>query len=128
GAPDDRLEDDPGPEHAAEAAAHTQGVRPTNAARPGPEVAGIEGPVQAFDRLAKREDPATLEAYARYMVATQSDDATEHRARELARKAAEKAPTIERLLLAGELAEGRNQRAVWLEKAEALAKKSRPAA
>ena len=45
---------------------------------------------------------------------------TEHRARELARKAADKAPTVERLLLAGELAESRNQRADWIAKAEAL--------
>jgi tetratricopeptide (TPR) repeat protein/transglutaminase-like putative cysteine protease len=65
-----------------------------------------------------------LEAYARYLVLTQSDDDTENKAREIARRAAEKAPTIPRLLLAGNLAEGRNQRALWIEKAEALAKKS----
>ncbi len=119
GAPDERIEADADPQHAAEAAAHTQGMRPVNAP---PRAQPLEGPVQAFDRLVKGDDPATLEAYARYLVATQSDDATEHRARELARRAAEKAPTVERLLLAGELAEGRNQRAVWLEKAEARAK------
>jgi hypothetical protein len=84
---------------------------------------GVEGPVQTFDRLAKSGDATTLEAYARYLVMTQSDDPTEHRARELARKAAEAAPTARRLLLAGELAEGRNQRAAWIEKAEAQVKK-----
>ena len=68
----------------------------------------------------KSEDPATLEAFARYLGATGSDDPTEHRARELARKAADKAPTVERLLLAGELAESRNQRADWIAKAEAI--------
>jgi tetratricopeptide (TPR) repeat protein len=76
--------------------------------------------VQAFERRVKGEDPASLEAYARYLVATGSDDPTEHRARELARKAAEKAPTVPRLLLAGEVAESRNQRAAWIERAEAL--------
>jgi tetratricopeptide (TPR) repeat protein len=81
---------------------------------------GIEGPVQAFERLAASNDPAMLEAYARYLVITQSDDPAEHRARELANRAAERAPTIPRLLLAGGLAEGRNQKAVWLDKAEEL--------
>jgi transglutaminase-like putative cysteine protease/Tfp pilus assembly protein PilF len=51
---------------------------------------------------------------------TGSDDPTEHRARELAHEAADKAPTVERLLLAGELAESRNQPATWIARAEAL--------
>jgi tetratricopeptide (TPR) repeat protein len=80
----------------------------------------VEGPVQAFERMIRSNDPETLEAYARYLVITQSDDPSEHRARELARRAAERAPTIPRLLLAGGLAEGRNQQAVWIDKAEEL--------
>ena len=58
--------------------------------------------------------PASLAAYARYLVLTQSDDPSEHRARDLARRAADRAPTIPRCLLAGELAENRNQRAIWI--------------
>jgi tetratricopeptide (TPR) repeat protein len=61
-----------------------------------------------------------LEAYARYLGATGSDDPSEHRARELSRRAAEASPTIPRLLLAGEVAESRNQRAAWVSRAEAL--------
>jgi len=83
-------------------------------------VGRVEGPLQAFARLSATGDAATLEAYARYLVVTQSDDPSQHKARELARRAAEMAPTIPRELIAGELAEGRNQKAVWIEKAEAL--------
>jgi tetratricopeptide (TPR) repeat protein len=81
---------------------------------------GVEGPMQAFERLVRTDDPAMLEAYARYLVITQSDDAAAHRARELATRAATRAPTIPRLLLAGGLAEGRNQKAVWLDRAEEI--------
>ncbi|MEO8874459.1 MAG: hypothetical protein ABI461_02640 [Polyangiaceae bacterium] len=84
----------------------------------------VSGPLQVFEKSEKGGDAATLEAYARYMTSTGSDDPNEHHARDLATKAAEKAPTIPRLLLAGELAENRNQQAIWLEKAEALAKKN----
>ena len=87
---------------------------------------GPEGPAQAFEKLVKGHDPAMLEAFARYLGATGSDDPTEHRARQLANEAAEKAPTIPRLLLAGELAENRNQRAAWIAKAEALSAPGRP--
>jgi cellulose synthase operon protein C len=117
GGPDEHLEADADPVHStSEGGAAVSGGKvglplPTDR---------IEGPAQAFDRLARGGDPAVLEAYARYLGTTGSDDPTEHRARELARRAAEKAPTIERMLLAGELAESRNQRAWWIEKAEAL--------
>jgi transglutaminase-like putative cysteine protease/tetratricopeptide (TPR) repeat protein len=82
-----------------------------------------EGPIQAFERMVLSNDPTMLEAYSRYLVITQSDDPSEHRARELARRAAERAPTISRLLLAGGLAEGRNQQAVWIDRAEDLVKR-----
>jgi cellulose synthase operon protein C len=80
----------------------------------------MEGPVPTFERLTQSNDPAMLEAYARYLVITQSDDPADHRARELANRAAERAPTIPRVLLAGGLAEGRNQKGVWLDKAEEI--------
>ena len=115
GTPDEHLEVDADPRHATgpEAAveSETRGVRP-----PGP----VEGPVQTFERLVAGGDPAVLEGYARYLEATGADDPSEHRARELARKAADTAPTVARLLLAGDVAESRNQRAQWIDRAEAL--------
>jgi len=115
GAPDSKLEADADPRHSTpeESAVPAKG-------KPAGGAGGAEGPVQAFERLAQGDDPAILESYARYLGATGSDDPTEHRARELARKAADKAPTVLRLLLAGDAAESRNQRASWIERAEAL--------
>jgi tetratricopeptide (TPR) repeat protein len=110
----------PKPGSPAFAEAATSGHAKAALPKPPLSVGRVEGPVQAFDRLAASGDAAMLEAYARYLVVTQSDDPSQHKARELARKAAEKSPTIPRLLLAGELAEGRNQKAVWIDKAEAL--------
>ncbi len=91
---------------------------------------GVEGPLQAFQRLTSKKHPAAadLEAYARYLVATSGDDPTVHEARDLARRAAEKAPTVDRLLLAGKLAEDHNQRAEWVKKAVALANKQKVSA
>jgi tetratricopeptide (TPR) repeat protein len=116
GAPDEHLEVDADPrlstaQGGAVAALGKGEVPPPSAAK---------GPVEAFEEMVKRDNPAALEAYARYLGATGSDDPSEHRARELARRAAEKAPTVARLLLAGDAAESRNQRATWIEKAEAL--------
>jgi tetratricopeptide (TPR) repeat protein/transglutaminase-like putative cysteine protease len=120
GAPDANLESDPDPAHSKEAAA----VRFRKGEKlPAPKV---EGPVTAFDKLSAKDDPAALEAYARYMVLTQSDDPAENRARDIARRAAEKARTIPRCLLAGELAENRNQRAIWIDRAEELARRGAP--
>ncbi len=121
GAPDSHIESDPDPAHSVEAAAQKfkKGLPP-----PLQSATAMEGPVTAFERLTHGgKDASMLDAYARYLVATQSDDTAERRARELARKAAEMAPTVKRLILAGELAESRNQRASWIEKAEALASK-----
>lgn len=83
------------------------------------------GPVPAFQALTagKAPRPADLEAYARYLDATGGDDKTKHEARDLARRAAELEPSVERLLLAGELSEDRNQRREWVDKAETLAMK-----
>ena len=117
GAPDANIEVDDDPLKSSSGDERAQKTVPATARRPGPS--RVEGPLQAFERLSKSGDPATLEAFARYLVMTQGDDPSDHRARELARKAAEKGPTIARLLLAGDLAEGRNQRAEWIGKAEA---------
>ncbi len=118
GQPDPHIEVDPDPAHST----------PQGGAVPAPAKghavlasARVVGAVQAFERLVKGDDPTVLEAYARYLEATGADDPTEHRARELARKAADKAPTIERLLLAASAAENRNQQAGWIEKAEDFA-------
>lgn len=122
GAPDADLEVDPDPKHSTRQDGAVMALGKGVVERTG----GVEGPAQAFERLAKGDDPAMLEAFARYLGATGSDDPSEHRARELARKAAERAPTIDRLLLAGELAESRNQRGEWIAKAEALAERVHP--
>jgi tetratricopeptide (TPR) repeat protein len=82
----------------------------------------VRGPLQTLEALAKTGGPPQLEALARYLVDTASDDPTDHTARDLAAKAADGAPTIKRLLLASELAENRNQAGLRIEKAETLVK------
>ncbi len=125
GGPDKYLEVDPDPAHSTKAGGAVEQLG--KGVAPGPTVQKLEGALQAFERMtAKSEDPALLEAFARYLTLTASDDNAEHRARELARKAAEKAPTIARLILAGDVAENRNQRAIWLERAEDLARTTKP--
>ncbi len=116
GSPDGEIESDPDPAHAKEAAA----VRFRKGEATAKPV--LSGPVPAFEKIAK-DDPAALEAYARYLILTASDDPAEHRARELAIKAATKAPTVQRCLLAGDLSENRNQRAIWIDRAEDLVKR-----
>jgi cellulose synthase operon protein C len=118
GAPDRNLESAPDPAHAKEASA----VRFRKGEKPPPPV--VTGPLPTFEKLAKGNDPASLEAYARWLVLTSSDDPTENLARDLARRAADKGPTVLRCLLAGELAENRNQRALWIDKAEAIVRRS----
>ncbi len=88
---------------------------------------GVEGPLQAFERTASAKNPsaATLQAYAEYLDATGGDDPADHKSRDLARRAAEREPTVERLLLAGRLSEDRNQQKEWVDKAAALAKSSK---
>ena len=116
GAPDANLESDPDPSHANEAAA----IRFKKGE--GTTLPTLSGPAIVFERLVAKGDPASLEAFARWLVVTDSDDVAENRARNLARRAAEKSPTVERCLLAGELAENRNQRAIWIDKAEDIVK------
>jgi hypothetical protein len=79
--------------------------------------------MQAFEKLVAgaKPPPAALEAFARYLASTGGDSKPEHRARDLAQRAAEAEPTVKRLLLASQLAEDRNQTRVWVDKAAALA-------
>jgi transglutaminase-like putative cysteine protease/Flp pilus assembly protein TadD len=116
GAPDPSLEVEADVSHAREAAAQTFKKHAGDALHPGAPV----GPVPTFAAHATSRDARWLEAYARYLVTTQGDDPALHEARDFARRAAEASPTAERDLLAGELAEGRNQGAVWIERAAAL--------
>ncbi|MEP7125985.1 MAG: DUF3857 domain-containing protein [Byssovorax sp.] len=85
--------------------------------------AAIEGPMQELERRTSdpKATPAELETFARYLSTTGGDSKPEHKSRDLSRRAAEIEPTVKRLLLAGQLAEDRNQTRVWVEKAEALA-------
>lgn len=120
GLPDKGLESDPDPVHAKEAAA----TKFHKSERPPTPV--LTGPIPAFERIAgKNGAPSALEAYARYLVSTASDDPAEHQARDLAARAATSAPTVKRCLIAGELAENRNQHALWIDKAEDLVRKNK---
>lgn len=95
------------------------------AKKPEPAVTNrVTGPLQAFETLTsgKNPKPADLENYARYLATTGGDPKAEHKARDLASRAADAEATVDRLLLAGELAEDRNQRRAWVERASALAK------
>jgi transglutaminase-like putative cysteine protease/Tfp pilus assembly protein PilF len=115
GGPDDHIQVESDPVHSMQDAEATAGASQKAVAG-----AVVEGPAQIFERLEGTRDPAILEAYARYLDLTGADDPAEHRARELARRAADAAPTIPRLLLAAKVAESRNQRASWIEKAEGM--------
>ena len=93
-------------------------------ARPGPPARGnLLGPVQQFERATAGAHPPApvLESYARYLAITGGDPDGEHKARDLARRAADAAPTVQRLLLAGDLAEDRNQQREWIRRAAELA-------
>jgi tetratricopeptide (TPR) repeat protein/transglutaminase-like putative cysteine protease len=122
GAPAERLgfsEDLANAEAAAQLAAKSKGEAAPKSLSPS------RGPVAMFDAaVAKKNATAReLEAYARYLDATDGDDPALHLARDLARRAAEREPTIERLLLAGRLSEDRNQANDWITRAEQLAGK-----
>jgi tetratricopeptide (TPR) repeat protein len=84
----------------------------------------LEGPLQAFARLVAAPKPGAqlLEDFARYLVLSVADDPARHQARDLAQRAAEAEPTVERLLLAASLAEDSNGVARWLDQAERLAR------
>ena len=94
----------------------------SNSAQLATQTAAVRGPIQSFDLLigAKKPTATDLANYAEYLQVTKGDDPAEHQARDLATQAAEQQPSVTNFLLASTLAEDRNQRARWLEKAEAL--------
>ena len=94
------------------------------------------GPLQDFERRTLFGRPAEerqrarirardLELFATYLMHTGGDDPSKHQARDLAREAAEKEPTVERLLLAAELSEDRNQAARWIDQAARMSAEPR---
>jgi tetratricopeptide (TPR) repeat protein len=80
------------------------------------------GPIAEFEKAIadKNVSPDTLADYAEYLLLTDGDDPTTHKARDLSIQAAEKSGKLEHLLLAAALGEDKNQRTRWVEKAEAL--------
>ena len=103
----------------ADAAVRATGLPPKRSRDPG----RVRGPIQIFDKATAGKNARTedLEAYATYLLLTGGDDPTKNLARDMATRAADKAPTVERLLLAAQLSEDRNQRRAWIDKAAALA-------
>ena len=148
GAPEPRLESSADPAHAQAATANAvtrKGARrddeqvtvrgsgketsvqsPDAAPRRDRDPGRARGPVQRFEEATGKAQPAPgdLEAYARYLLKTGGDDPAEHNARTLANRAAERVPTVERLLLAASVAEDRNQRREWVDKAAQAAGKN----
>lgn len=110
GAPDSRLQ----------VSANFEDSQKISSTKTNDKAGAVLGPIQLFEKASNKAPPAVLEDYARYLVLTQGDDTTVHKARDLAKRAADAAGTVERLLLAGQLAEDRNQRAAWIDKAAAL--------
>jgi len=88
----------------------------------GPGGQAGRGPIQVFDALTRVKNPSArdLANYAEYLRATRGDDPSQHQARDLAIQSADAEPSASHLLLAASLAEDRNQRVRWLEKAESV--------
>ena len=83
-----------------------------------------DGPLQVFDRLVNGKASAgDMEMYARYLRLTGGNPRGEHRARDLAARAFEAGPTLERALLAADLAEDKNQAKALVDRGESLLKK-----
>ncbi|MDQ2646704.1 MAG: tetratricopeptide repeat protein, partial [Myxococcota bacterium] len=128
GAPAENLEysdDLKNAEPAAELATKSLKLGQPNKPDPKANRAGPKGPLETLGAAASGKNPsaAALESYARYLDETDGDDPALHLARDLARRAAEKEPTVQRALLAGKLSEDRNQAGDWIARADALAKK-----
>lgn len=70
----------------------------------------LAGPLDLIDSLSadKHAGAAELEEASRYLLLTRGDDTAVHQARDLARRAVEKAPTVDRHLLLATLVEDRN--------------------
>lgn len=87
-----------------------------------------KGPLDVFESLlAKAGDGASaglLASFASYLLVTGGDADASHDARDYARRAADKEPTVDRLLLAAKLAEDRNGASALVERAEAIQPRS----
>jgi tetratricopeptide (TPR) repeat protein len=96
------------------------GVRNASGRRP------VRGPVQALAAALEAggndASASLLEGYARYLLVTGGDDPATHLARDLAGRAAEREPTVSRLLLASKLVGDRNARRTLVERAAKLVK------
>jgi tetratricopeptide (TPR) repeat protein/transglutaminase-like putative cysteine protease len=116
---------DPALEFAADPAIADEAGKAARMAPPAKKKApsAIRGPIPTFEALiaGKKASGATLEAYARYLHVTKGDDPSQHLAQDLARRAANAAPTVNRHLLAAELSDDRNEKREWLARARALA-------
>ncbi|HVJ14110.1 MAG TPA: DUF3857 domain-containing protein [Polyangiaceae bacterium] len=122
GAPDPNLEISNDVTLSGDAAAVVQKAAKEKPAK----LPAIEGPVQSFERMVKDEkvSAAVRESYARYLAETDGDDPAVHQAIDLAQKAADQEPTVERMLLVARLADDHNRRGEWLTKAAQLASKN----
>jgi transglutaminase-like putative cysteine protease/tetratricopeptide (TPR) repeat protein len=98
---------------------------PEDAGGARPQSRPPEAPLAALDRRVEAAgddaSPDDLESLARLLVETGADDPAEGRARNLARQAADREPTVPRLLLASELAQGRGEEMTLVARAAALA-------
>jgi tetratricopeptide (TPR) repeat protein len=108
------------------AGAPSTGAAPLKGERPKLAPPKRRGPLAELEERAnaKTSRAADWYALAEYLVWTRSDDPTEHRARDLAARAADAEPTVDRLVLAAMLAEDRNQARSWLERAEGIVQKT----
>ena len=88
-----------------------------------PSTLSAKGPLAYFEEAAAGDHPSaeSLENLARYLRATGSDDPSEKRAKQLAARAADEEPNVDRLLLACQLADERAQIQKYAAKLEALA-------
>jgi cellulose synthase operon protein C len=120
GAPDPSIVVSADPTVAADAAENARAAK-------SPAISRIEGPLQTFTRLAAQANasPAILEAFARYLRLTGGDDPAAHEAQDLARRAANAQPTWQRALLASALADDRNEKRDWLDRADRAAGKNK---
>ena len=115
---------DPTLEFAADAAVAAEAGKVAHASAPAKKGASgtVRGPVPTFEALvaSKKANGATIEAYARYLAVTKGDDSSQHLAQDLARRAANASPTVNRHLLAAELSDDRNEKREWLARARTL--------
>ncbi|MEM9191945.1 MAG: DUF3857 domain-containing protein [Myxococcota bacterium] len=107
----------PAPSHDVSTTYHALGPAARGSARP---LRSVLDELEA-NAEGERATASALEHLARFLAYTGADDPAEQRARQLAARAAELAPTVERLLLAAELANERGEVMRFAERAFRLA-------